>query len=165
MRSQDTIFSLYARAYPQVLAILSRLRESVQGGGMPPVTLLALFGSVAVLTAGSSSDADLLVLFDDAQTVDVVDVWATAFVRVVRTIEEETGSGSPDWPISVIPAGATARELDADLLDSIGREGVLVYQRAGAPRPDALRRLEPFDDWQRRVRELLALLPQRTPPV
>jgi predicted nucleotidyltransferase len=163
MRKRDTIFSLYDREYPRLLLTLSRLAKYVQSGSAPPVTLLALFGSTAQLTAGSSSDADLLALFDDAATAETLDSYVIALIRQIRAIEEETGKDVPCWPITLIPGSATASELDADLLENIGREGVLVYHREGSPYPTALGQLEPFDQWSQRVHDLLAMLPHPAP--
>jgi hypothetical protein len=49
-------------------------------------------------------------------------------------------------------ASAQASDLDPDFLESVGRDGVLLYQRDGFTRPAPLQSLEPFAQWRARVR-------------
>lgn len=55
-------------------------------------------------------------------------------------------------------ASAQASDLDPDFLESIGRDGVLLYQCDGFTRPAPLQSLEPFAQWEARMRQLLASL-------
>jgi hypothetical protein len=62
------------------------------------------------------------------------------------------------------PQALKASDLDPDFLESIGRDGVLLYQRDGFTRPAPLQSLEPFAQWEARAptSRLAHMTPRRT---
>lgn len=145
----------YLREYPRLLHTLAFIIERVKESDLP-VSLLALFGSVARLTPHKYSDADLLVLLTSCPDHLTELERTTDLLRIIRQAEDETVDEQYRWPIMPIPGDERASDLDPDFVATVGREGVLLYHRSGAPIPDALAQMEPFDQWQRRVGERLA---------
>jgi predicted nucleotidyltransferase len=148
--------ALYAREYPRLITTLERIAERTSIRDDLPINLLALFGSVARLTPHVYSDTDLLVLFHDNPGRDAFNHYTLETIRIIRRAEDETVDEQYRWPIMPIPGDERASDLDPDFVATVGREGVLLYQRPGAYIPDALAQLETFDHWQRRVGERLA---------
>jgi len=145
----------YLREYPRLLHTLTSIVEHVKENDLP-ISLLALFGSVARLTSHQDSDADVLVLFAGGMDYASELERTTDLLHIIRRAEDETVDEHYRWPIMPIPGDECAADLDPDFVATVGREGVLLYQRPGASIPDALVQLHPFDDWKRRVGERLA---------
>ena len=148
--------TLYAREYPRLITTLERIAERASARDDLPINVFAIFGSVARLTPHIYSDTDLLVLFHDNPSRDAFNHYTLETIRIIRQAEDETVDEHYRWPIMPIPGDERASDLDPDFVATVGREGVLLYQRPGAPIPDALAQLEPFDQWQRRVGARLA---------
>jgi predicted nucleotidyltransferase len=154
--------NLYTQEYPRLIETLRRIIAGIQSSEEADVSSLILFGSVARLTPHIYSDTDMLVLFAHATNWAEFDVPLRATLHIIRTAEEETVDERYRWRILPIPADAQASDLDPDFLKEVGREGVLLYQRDGFIRPDSLKSLEPFSQWETRVRRLLATLAPAT---
>jgi hypothetical protein len=82
----------------------------------------------------------------------------TTTLHIIRGAEDETMDGNYRWHIVPIPTDAQASDLDPDFLESVGRDGVLLYQRDGFTRPAPLQSLESFAQWETRVRQLVTSL-------
>lgn len=145
----------HLREYPRLLHTLTSIIERVKESDLP-VSLLALFGSVARLTPHKYSDTDLLVLFTGYPDHLTELERTTDLLHIIRQAEDETVDEHYRWPIMPIPGDERASDLDPDFIATVGREGVLLYHRPGAPIPESLTHLEPFEQWQRRVGERLA---------
>jgi predicted nucleotidyltransferase len=141
--------------YPRLIATLRGLVEQVRRSETLPVSLMALFGSTARLEAGRNSDADLLVLLDEAQTPVDRDTCTTELLHLIRRIEDQAGDGAHRWPIFPMLGDASASDLDPDFLAEVGRGGVLLYRRSDVRPPLPLEPLQPFDAWAARVEGLL----------
>jgi hypothetical protein len=126
---------------------------------LPQLTLLALFGSVARLEAGAHSDTDLLALFDvrgAANTREREDELAIELFHIITATIYADGEPWPRWGITTVTGDTLGNDLDADLLSVIGREGVLLYQRANAPLTAPLDHLIPFGEWREHVQAAIA---------
>lgn len=151
-----SIATLYAREYPRLITTLERIAKRASARGDLPINLLAIFGSVARLTPHVYSDTDLLVLFHDNPSRDAFNHYSLETIRIIRRAEDETMDEQYRWPIMPIPSDERASDLDPDFVATVGREGVLLYHRPGAPIPESLTHPEPFDQWTRRVAARLA---------
>jgi len=154
--------NLYTQEYPRLIETVRRIIAGIQSSEEADVSSLILFGSVARLTPHMYSDTDMLVLFAHATGWAEFDAPLRATLHIIRSAEDETVDERYRWRILPIPADAQASDLDPDFLESVGRDGVLLYQRDGFTRPAPLQSLEPFAEWEARVRQLLATLPSAT---
>lgn len=147
---------LYIHEYPRLIETLRRIVARIESSDVAEVSSLILFGSVARLTPHIYSDTDMLVLFAHATGWAEFDAPLTATLRIIRGAEDETMDEHYRWHIVPVPADAQASDLDPDFLETVGREGVLLYQNDGYTLPAPLQSLEPFARWEARVRQLLA---------
>lgn len=154
----DIVSALYIREYPRLMDTLSRVRDRVERDTHLPVTLIAIFGSIARVTPHEQSDTDLLILLAGASNTATLSEYTGSLVRAIMQAEDETVDEHYRWHIIPVLGDATASDLDPDFVETIGREGVLLYLAPGAIPPAPLRHLEPFDHWTARVRERLAAL-------
>lgn len=154
--------NLYTHEYPRLLETLHRIITGIQWSGEAGVSSLILFGSIARLTPHIYSDTDMLVLFAHATGWAEFDTPLRATLRIIRSAEDKTVDEHYRWRILPIPTDAQASDLDPDFLESVGRDGVLLYQRDGFTRPAPLQSLTPFSEWEARVRQLLATLTPAT---
>jgi predicted nucleotidyltransferase len=151
-RSQTT----YLREYPRLLATLALIVERVRSQADAPITLLALFGSVARLTPHLQSDTDLIALFDRFEAADSLSRSTSALLRIIREAQDETADEHYRWPIMPIPGVASGDDLDPDFLEGIAEDAVLLYHREGSPVPPQLARITPYEVWLERLGALLA---------
>ena len=154
----DALSELYQREYPRLIDTLARITVRVRRMDALPITLMVLFGSIARLAPHQYSDTDVLTLIAGTCDQEQLDAHMTALVRIIRQAEDETVDEHCRWHIIPVLGDATATDLDPDFVATIGHEGVLLYQAPGAGIPEPLRRLEPFDQWTERVRQMLGRL-------
>ncbi|MGH2514745.1 MAG: nucleotidyltransferase family protein [Ktedonobacterales bacterium] len=153
---------LFTHEYPRLIETLRRIVTRAESSERAHISSLILFGSVARLTPHLNSDTDVLVLFTRVSDRAEWNSNITATLRIIRGAEDETMDENYRWHIVPIPADAHASDLDPDFLENVARDSVLLYQRDGYTRPAPLQSLEPFADWQARVRRLLATLTPAT---
>lgn len=151
----DVLSDLYIHEYPRLIGTLSRVRDCIKHDASLPVTLIAIFGSIARISPHEHSDTDLLILIAGASDTMKLSRYTTALVRIIMQAEDETVDEHYRWHIIPVLGDATTTDLDPDFVATIGREGVLLYQAPGADIPEPLRRLEPFEQWTERVRQML----------
>jgi predicted nucleotidyltransferase len=149
----STIIDLYTTEYPHLIDILQLFINKVQSDPQNQITLVALFGSTARLTAGQSSDADLLVLMIQPNRESTQNL-----VQMLRSSEDEISDMSNIWRIRPIIGKADASDLDPDFLDGVGRDGVLIYHRDGSPAPSELTHLRSLSNWTQDVEALMRAL-------
>jgi predicted nucleotidyltransferase len=92
----------YLLEYPRFLMTLTALIERIRRGEAGSIALLALFGSVARLEPTRWSDADLLVILDEAPGTLSRAAWRERtlhFLRLARGIETTIGDGVSRWPL------------------------------------------------------------------
>lgn len=158
----DVYIELYAHEYPRLFETLRRIVARAASSNDAHISSLILFGSVARLTPHLHSDTDMLVLFTHVADRAEWNSNLTATLRIIRGAEDETMDERYRWHIVPIPADAQASDLDHDFLETVGREGVLLYQRDGFTLPAPLQSLESFAQWKARLRQLLASLSSTT---
>lgn len=141
---------LYEREYPLLLQqiewLIALAREE------PNIAALVLFGSTARLEPGATSDADLLALLHNPYLSLPGNTWPQIVDVVVKAEEDSSCS----WPFSIVDGDAQASDLDPDFLENVARDGVLLYQQEGVSLPVALRSLQPYEHWLKRVEALMA---------
>ncbi|HEX6123310.1 MAG TPA: nucleotidyltransferase domain-containing protein [Ktedonobacterales bacterium] len=149
----------YLLEYPRFRMTLTTLIERIPGGDAGPIALLVLFGSVARLEPTRWSDADLLVVLDEAPgTLSRVD-WrerTLRFLRLARGIETTTGDGISNWPLIPFFCDQKCSGVDLDFLAAVGEHGVRLYQASGYIPPLALAALQPLETWLTHVERALA---------
>lgn len=149
---------LYAHEYPVLMNALARLIDDVRLH-LPTLTLLALFGSVARLNPKENSDTDILALFDvgkASNTRQREDELAKELFHAITATVYADEQIWPRWGITTVTGDALGHSLDLDLLSVIGREGIMLYYRAGAPLPPLLEHLTPFGEWREHVQAVIA---------
>lgn len=154
----NTLSELYLHEYPRLIDTLAHITTRVRRTDALPITLMVLFGSIVRLTPHQYSDTDVLILIAGMRDCERLDAHMTALVRIIRQAEDETVDEHYRWHIIPVLGDATATDLDPDFVETIGREGVLLYHAPGAIIPEPLRNLAPFEQWAERVRERLASL-------
>lgn len=157
---RQNIITLSLAGYPALVEQLTRLAAELNQTADNPIVTLVLFGSVARLMAGQSSDADLLALHADDASEERAATWLIHRIRASDESggEDSAGSGGPGWHLIPIFGDAQASDLDPDFLGSISHDGVLLYQRRGSLLPRALAKLTSFAEWRDEVSVLLAAL-------
>lgn len=154
--------NLYTHEYPRLIETLRRIIAGIRSSDETDVSSLILFGSVARLTPHIYSDTDMLILFAHATGWAEFETPLRATLHIIRGAEDETVDEHYRWRILPIPTDAQASDLDPDFLENVAHDGVLLYQRDGYTRPASLQSLEPFADWETRLRQQLAALSSTT---
>lgn len=149
----------YLLEYPRFRVMLTTLIERTRDGEAGSIALLVLFGSVARLEPMRWSDADLLVVLDDAPGALSRAAWrerTLRFLRLVRGIETTIGDGMSRWPLIPLFCDRRGSDIDPDFLAVVGGHGVRLYQAPGYTPPPVLAELQPLETWLAQVEQALA---------
>lgn len=156
---RQNIINLSLAGYPTLVRQLTRLATALGSSTDGPIVSLVLFGSVARLMAGQSSDADLLALHSNDATEEHAMTWLIHRIREVDDAQDWTKLGNVySWRMIPVFGNAQASNLDPDFLANVGQDGVLIYQRQGTKPPVALAQIRSFASWRREVSALVAAL-------
>jgi hypothetical protein len=157
---RQNIITLSLAGYPMLIARLTRLVADLEQAPNSPIVTLALFGSVARLMAGQSSDADLLALHMDGAPEDEAATWLIHHIRAAAeaNMTAHTSSGEFGWRMIPVFGNAQASDLDPDFLASVAQDGILLYQRPNIRPPGLLAHLRGFAAWRDEVAALMDAL-------